>query len=212
MAEITTDAKRPDFVTALMGDQWLEIEWRKAIGGKAVALRENDGGGGAGRGGRYAASLNDRQRIGNARGAPQAVVKVISGGGVSDRGELTAQLKYLSRDGDLELEQADGDIRGLVETRDEIGILPPRGPMTGNRLPSRINALPGQRQIPSTCWSAFPRGPMPNAPRRRPGPLRIGFATLEITGTNGAMSGRGMRTGRIRICIWSSTGAASPGV
>ncbi len=33
---------------------------------------------------------------------------------------MTAQLKYLSRDGDLELEQADGDIRGLVETRGEI--------------------------------------------------------------------------------------------
>ena len=120
MAETTTSVKRPDFVTALMGDQWLEIEWRKAIGGKAAALRESVGGG-AGRGGRYAASLNDRQRIGNALGAPQAVVKVISGGGVSDRGELTAQLKYLSRDGDLELEQADGDIRGLIETRDEIG-------------------------------------------------------------------------------------------
>ena len=119
MVEPTTSTKRPDFVTALMGDQWLEIEWRKAIGGKADSLRES-GGGGAGRGGRYAASLNDRQRIGNALGAPQAVVKVISGGGVSDRGELTAQLKYLSRDGDLELEQADGDIRGLVETRDEI--------------------------------------------------------------------------------------------
>ena len=119
MAETTTSVKRPDFVTALMGDQWMEIEWRKAIGGKAAALRESVGGG-AGRGGRYAASLNDRQRIGNALGAPQAVVKVISGGGVSDRGELTAQLKYLSRDGDLELEQADGDIRGLVKTRDEI--------------------------------------------------------------------------------------------
>ena len=119
VAEITTSAKRPDFVRALMGDQWLDIEWRKAIGGKADSLRES-GGGGAGRGGRYAASLNDRQRIGNALGAPQAVVKVISGGGVSDRGELTAQLKYLSRDGDLELEQADGDIRGSVETRDEI--------------------------------------------------------------------------------------------
>ena len=120
MAETTTSAKRPDFVTALMGDQWLEIEWRKAIGGKAAALRDSDGGGGAGRGGRYAAPLNDRQRLGNALGAPQAVVKVISGGGVSDRGELTAQLKYLSRNGDLEFEQADGDIRGLVETRGEI--------------------------------------------------------------------------------------------
>lgn len=116
MAETTTSAKRPDFVTALMGDHWLEIEWRKAIGGKAAALRDGAGG----RGGRYAASLNDRQRIGNALGASQAVVKVISGGGVSDRGELTAQLKYLSRDGDLTLEEADGDIRGLVETRDEI--------------------------------------------------------------------------------------------
>ena len=114
-----SSGKRPDFVTALMGDRWLEVEWRKAVGGKADRLKRQTEGG-TGRGGRFAAPLSTSQRIGNAIGVPQAVVKVIAGGGVAGRGELTAQLKYLSRDGDLALEEASSDFRGLVATRGDI--------------------------------------------------------------------------------------------
>lgn len=120
MAAAGKSGSRPDFVTALMGDPWLEMEWRRMIGGKAARLHVEGGNGNAERGGRYAAALSDRQRIGNAIGAPQAIVKVIAGGGVADRGELTAQLKYLARDGDLELEEAESDFRGPVEDRLDI--------------------------------------------------------------------------------------------
>ena len=51
------------------------------------------------RGGRFAYQLRDEQRLRNVAGVPQAIVKVIPGGGVGSRGELVAQLNYLSRDG-----------------------------------------------------------------------------------------------------------------
>ena len=49
------------------------------------------------------AQLGEEQRLKNVAGVPQAIVKVISGGGVGSRAELVAQLNYLSRDGAQEL-------------------------------------------------------------------------------------------------------------
>ena len=73
------------------------------------------------RGGRFAYRLSDRQRIGNAMGAPQALVKIVRKGGAATRGDLVSQLSYLSREGELVLDEhdpADGDF--AVEGREDI--------------------------------------------------------------------------------------------
>lgn len=72
------------------------------------------------RGGRFAYQLRDEQRLRNVAGVPQAIVKVIPGGGVGSRGELVAQLNYLSRDGTQELEQAGGPGGYQIEGQDAI--------------------------------------------------------------------------------------------
>ena len=72
------------------------------------------------RGGRFAYQLRDEQRLKNVAGVPQAIVKVIPGGGVGSRGELVAQLNYLSRDGTQELEQAGGPGGYQIEGQDAI--------------------------------------------------------------------------------------------
>ena len=72
------------------------------------------------RGGRFAYQLRDEQRLRNVAGVPQAIVKVIPGGGVGSRGELVAQLNYLSRDGTQELEQGGGLGGYQIEGQDAI--------------------------------------------------------------------------------------------
>ena len=72
------------------------------------------------RGGRFAYQLRDEQRLKNVAGVPQAIVKVIPGGGVGSRGELVAQLNYLSRDGAQELERGDGPAGYRIEGQDAI--------------------------------------------------------------------------------------------
>ena len=72
------------------------------------------------RGGRFAYQLRDEQRLKNVAGVPQAIVKVIPGGGVGSRGELVAQLNYLSRDGAQELERGDGPSGYQIEGQDAI--------------------------------------------------------------------------------------------
>ena len=72
------------------------------------------------RGGRFAYQLRDEQRLRNISGVPQAIVKVIPGGGVGSRGELVAQLNYLSRDGTQELEQGGGPGGYQIEGQDAI--------------------------------------------------------------------------------------------
>jgi len=72
------------------------------------------------RGGRFAYQLRDEQRLKNIAGVPQAIVKVIPGGGVGSRGELVAQLNYLSRDGTQELERGGGPGGYQIEGQDAI--------------------------------------------------------------------------------------------
>ncbi len=72
------------------------------------------------RGGRFAYQLRDEQRLKNIARVPQAIVKVIPGGGVGSRGELVAQLNYLSRDGTQELEQGGGPGGYQIEGQDAI--------------------------------------------------------------------------------------------
>ena len=91
--------------------------WRSKL--EARALHP----GGDGPSGRFAYRLRDEQRVKNVARVPQAMVKVIPGGGVGSRGELVAQLNYLSRDGGLELEQGIGPDCFPVIGQEEIGEL-----------------------------------------------------------------------------------------
>ncbi len=91
--------------------------WRSKL--EARALHP----GGDGPSGRFAYHLRDEQRVKNVARVPQAMVKVIPGGGVGSRGELVAQLNYLSRDGGLELEQGIGPDCFPVIGQQEIGEL-----------------------------------------------------------------------------------------
>lgn len=101
----------PDFLVALQGDPFIEIRWKKAL---VTRLREQktpkDGGSESTRtGGRFAYRLNATQRIRNAIRAPQAVVKIVRGGGAGSAGDLDSQLNYLSRDGELALDEYEPD-------------------------------------------------------------------------------------------------------
>ena len=91
--------------------------WRSKLEARALHPR------GDGPSGRFAYRLRDEQRVKNVARVPQAMVKVIPGGGVGSRGELVAQLNYLSRDGGLELEQGIGPDCFPVIGQEEIGEL-----------------------------------------------------------------------------------------
>ena len=97
----------PDFLDELQGDPWIELRWKRglAIRFRDLARSGDQGGGDRVRGGRFAYQLSDRQRIGNAIGAPQAMVKIVRKGGASSRNDLVSQLSYLSREGELVLEE-----------------------------------------------------------------------------------------------------------
>ena len=109
-------APTPNFVEQLQDDPLIELEWRRGLFGKTrEESARRDGGGG-----RYNYRLRPEQRVKNAQRIPQAVVKIIPGGGCSGRGQLTAQLNYLSRDGDLELEEGYRDFRNPIWDTDGI--------------------------------------------------------------------------------------------
>ena len=92
-----------DILDELQGDPWLEFR-RK--GGHSGSMRERRGFDvGSGSGGSTGYQLDAKQRLANAIGAPQALVKIVRGGGTGSRGELATQLMYLSRDGDLTLDE-----------------------------------------------------------------------------------------------------------
>ena len=101
----------PDFLVALQGDPLLELEWRRSLGAM-LRERANPKGGGsdaAPAGGRFAYRLTGKQRIRNAIRAPQAVVKIVRGGGAGSAGDLDSQLNYLSRGGELALDEYEPD-------------------------------------------------------------------------------------------------------
>lgn len=106
------DAERlPDFLAELQGDPWIEFRWKNAL---ATMMREQrtpkDGGtDSASAGGRFAYRLNRKQRIRNAIRAPQAVVKIVRGGGAGSARDLNSQLTYLSRGGELALDEYEPD-------------------------------------------------------------------------------------------------------
>ena len=110
----------PDFLLALQGDPWLELEWRRGLAAKAREhAKQSHGDSG---GGRFAYRLSSRQRIRNAIRAPQAVVKIVRGGGAASGRDLESQLTYLSRNGELALDEfaADGssfDVEGSSEIK-----------------------------------------------------------------------------------------------
>ena len=110
----------PDFLLALQGDPWLELEWRRGLAAKArERAKQAHGDSGDGR---FAYRLDAAQRIRNAIRAPQAVVKIVRGGGAGSRRDLETQLTYLSRDGELALDEfeLDGssfDLQGASEIK-----------------------------------------------------------------------------------------------
>ena len=108
----SSDPERlPDSLTELQGDPLFELEWRRAFAAK-LRERANPLGGGSESvpaGGRFAYRLSSQQRIRNAIRAPQSVVKIVRGGGAGSRRDLETQLTYLSRDGELALDEFDLD-------------------------------------------------------------------------------------------------------
>ena len=108
-----------DFIEQLEDDPWIEMEWRRGLFGKTREESVQRGGGGSG-GGRYNYRLRPEQRVKNAQRIPQAVVKIIPGGGCSGRGQLAAQLNYLSRDGELELEEGYREFRNPIWDTNDI--------------------------------------------------------------------------------------------
>jgi len=122
---MTTEIVRPDFVDQLMGEPWIELEWRKGIRAKVEAYKappsQGEDASARRAGGRFASHLSDTQRVKNAVRAPQAVVKIIRKGGVADRGGLNAQLDYLSRNGEEPVYGYDPDgIEDFMTGREQI--------------------------------------------------------------------------------------------
>jgi len=122
---MTTDTVRPDFVDQLMGEPWIELEWRKGIRAKVEAYKappsQGEDASAWRAGGRFASHLSDTQRVKNAVRAPQAVVKIIRKGGVADRGGLNAQLDYLSRNGEEPVYGYDPDgIEDFMTGREQV--------------------------------------------------------------------------------------------
>ena len=109
----------PEAVTELEEDERRRgFVWRSGLESRALRSAGSDAGDTMG--GRFAYTLRDEQRVRNVARVPQAIVKVIPGGGVGSRGELIAQLNYLSRDGDLELEQGDGTDTWQMDCAEDI--------------------------------------------------------------------------------------------
>ena len=122
--EVPADAQElHDFLAELQGDPWIELRWKRGLASRFrdLARSADQGGEGRARGGRFAYRLSDSQRIGNAIGAPQAMVKIVRKGGASSRGDLVSQLSYLSREGELVLEEHDPADGGFpVDGREDI--------------------------------------------------------------------------------------------
>ena len=122
--EVPADAQElPDFLAELQGDPWIELRWKRSLASRFrdLARSGDQGGEDRVRGGRFAYRLSDSQRIGNAIGAPQAMVKIVRKGGAASRCDLISQLSYLSREGDLVLEEHDPADGGFpVDGREDI--------------------------------------------------------------------------------------------
>ena len=103
--KFSDDEQLPDFLALLQDDPWLELAWRRAMGAMAREQNLLRGGESSSPGSRFGYRLNAQQRIGNAIRAPQAVVKVVRGGGAGSRRDLESQLTYLSREGELVLDE-----------------------------------------------------------------------------------------------------------
>ena len=102
-------------------DPWLEIKWKRGLVRKMRDFARDSGGEDSRQhGGRFAYQLSNRQRIGNAIGAPQAMVKIVRKGGAGSSGDLISQLSYLSREGDLTLDEHGPDGDFFVRGKDEI--------------------------------------------------------------------------------------------
>ena len=118
------DEQLPDFLALLQDDPWLELAWRRAMGAMAREQNVLRGGESSSPGARFGYRLNAQQRIGNAIRAPQAVVKVVRGGGAGSRRDLESQLTYLSREGELVLDEfePDGASFNLVGTAEIVDL------------------------------------------------------------------------------------------
>ena len=103
--KLADDEQLPHFLALLQDDPWLELAWRRAMGAMAREQNLLRGGESSSPGSRFGYRLNAQQRIGNAIRAPQAVVKVVRGGGAGSRRDLESQLTYLSREGELVLDE-----------------------------------------------------------------------------------------------------------
>jgi len=118
---INPTSPRPAFIAELEEDPWLEIKWKRGLVRKMRDFaRESGGDESRRRGGRFAYQLSNRQRIGNAIGAPQAMVKIVRNGGVRSSRDLISQLSYLSREGELTLAEHGPDGDFFVRGKDEI--------------------------------------------------------------------------------------------
>ena len=115
------DAHLPAFIAEMEEDPWLEIKWKRGLVRKMRDFARDSGGEDSRRrGGRFAYQLSNRQRIGNAIGAPQAMVKIVRNGGAGSSSDLISQLSYLSREGELTLDEHGPDGDFFVRGRDEI--------------------------------------------------------------------------------------------
>ena len=115
------DARRPAFIAETEEDPWLEIKWKRGIVRQMRDFAQESGGEDSRRrGGRFAYQLSNRQRIGNAIGAPQAMVKIVRNGGAGSSRDLISQLSYLSREGELTLDEHGPDGDFFVRGKDEI--------------------------------------------------------------------------------------------
>ena len=95
--------KLSDLLDDIEQDPWLDFS-RSGSGSSMVRERlRPDVGFETGR--RPGYQINAKQRLANAIGAPQAVVKIVRGGGTGTRSDLVAQLSYLSREGGLVLDE-----------------------------------------------------------------------------------------------------------
>ena len=84
-------------------------------------LNDPTSGGRAGGGGRFAPlDLSIQQRVNAARRLPPAIVKVIRNGQTGARSELQNQLNYLTREGEMSLTMASGELVDSPETMAEV--------------------------------------------------------------------------------------------
>lgn len=92
-----------DILEELQGHPWLEFRRNSGHSGSMRKRLRFDAGSDSGAQTGY--RLDAKQRLANTIGAPQAVVKIVRGGGTGSRNSLAKQLMYLSRDGDLTLDE-----------------------------------------------------------------------------------------------------------